>query len=439
MPQTCPACGYESVPDGKDCPLCGVAAEEVTLGVSEMPTVGLPPRDEAGDPRFKPGDLFLDRWRLEAVCGRGGMGTVYRVTELASGRVMALKVLSREAADEPDGIDRFRREVEILSRLKHAAVPAIYGFGVVGDRPYFLEELLEGGDLKSSIRSRGAFPAPEAAALVATMADALEAAHRLGVIHRDVKPQNILLAKDGSARLVDFGVARSVARDMKTITKTDVVLGTPEYMSPEQLDSHRVDARSDVYSLGIVLFELLTGQLPFTGDTPLGLAIKHKTEPPPLPRSLKADVPAWLERVVLKCLEKDKVKRYATAGELAADLRRKRTTVAVRQRRLPNGDQLVEDDADVSGASLVLSAAREKTGWTPGMALVFEGRHHRLEEVLPAVAEGERWTYRFVPWPEEAVLRLVVDYEADAAERAARPPALGERLKGWFGKGPKAS
>ena len=157
------------------------------------------------------------------------------------------------------------------------------------------------------------------------------------VVHRDVKPQNIIISDDGSVRLLDFGVARAQGQGMETLTKTGMILGTPEYMSPEQFGSHKVEAPSDVYSLGVVLYELVTGQLPFSGH-PMDIALKIVTEPVAPPRTINRDVPAWLDRIILKCLQKDLKKRYLSALELAADLKHVRETGRPKMEWLPGGD-----------------------------------------------------------------------------------------------------
>ncbi len=441
---TCRFCGYEQALEGEACPLCGdVHAAPAGAGHAAptgIPTVSLSPdqqRTIAARTRGRdrgPGETFGGRFRIEALLGRGGMGAVYRARDLIADRDVALKVLHPFLSGARDGLDRFRREASLLARMRHPAVPAVLASGEEDGEAYLVVELVEGEDLKSIlVRDAPApMPVPRAVEIVAAVADALDAAHGLGIVHRDVKPHNVRIATDGSVKLLDFGIARSVTRTMATITATDVTLGTPEYMSPEQLDSHRVDGRSDVYSLGVVLYELVTGRLPFHGDTPIGIALKHRTEIPPAPREIRPELPAWLERAILKCLEKDREKRFATAGELAAELRRPRGG-SVRRRRLSSGDLVLEDDTEASDFALVLSTAREKTGWSPGMALLFETRHYRLVEAVPAMAARERWLYRFVFWPPDAVFRGLVDYAADAAERKAREDGqVVNRLKRWL-------
>jgi serine/threonine protein kinase len=303
---------------------------------------------------------------------------------------------------------------------------------VSDDEPFFVTELVDGTDLKTEIKRRGPWPPAEAAALVAHVADALAVAHGMGVIHRDVKPSNVMLAKDGSVKLLDFGLARGAGMDMTALTRTGTLLGTPSYMSPEQFDTHGVDERSDLYSLGILLFEMLTGKLPFQAQTPVGVAILHKTEPARAPRVLRSDIPAWLDRVVLRCLEKDPARRFSSAAELAGELRRPRAA-GTTSRRLPNGDAVIEDDGSHSPWALVLASAAEKTGWTTGMAFRMEDRYYRLDAVQAPAGDSRRWTYRFAAWPEGLVFRRLVDYEQDSASRGGPTgQGLGSKLTRWM-------
>jgi serine/threonine-protein kinase len=299
-----------------------------------------------------------------------------------------------------------------------------------------VSDLVEGVDLKLEIQRRGTFPVAEACALVAVIADALATAHAQGIVHRDVKPNNVMVAADGSVRLLDFGLARGAGVDMATLTRTGTILGTPGYMSPEQFDGKDVDERTDVYSLGVVLFELLTGRLPFTGQTPIAVAMKHKTEMPPLPRTLRHDLPAWVERLILACLEKEPERRIASMAELRDALRKPREAGRPQRRRLATGDSVVEDAGGETDWALSLASPAEKTGWSHGMALGFGGRFYRLERIDAPERDAGPWTYRFQPWPEGVVFRKLVDYQQDAAARAAAPKGLGEKLgRLWSRKG----
>jgi len=283
--------------------------------------------------------MFADRYRVIGFLGQGGMGAVYRVEDTATKRSAALKLLSALAGDR-DVVERFAREVRIMASLTHASLPRVFGAGISGV-PYFVSELIEGETLRDYIDKNGSLSAEVTSDIGAKVADALSAAHAHGVIHRDVKPHNVMIGPGGMVHLIDFGVARTTGSDMKSLTETGMMLGTPAYMAPEQFETHRVDERSDVYSLGVVLFEAVTGVQPFKGDTPFSVGRAHISDPPPKPRSVKANIPVYLEQLILRCLEKNPAKRPWSAAELAA-LLRKPQRLDIRSRRMPNGDRVEE-------------------------------------------------------------------------------------------------
>ena len=269
--RTCDACGFENAEPGKPCALCG--ASEIVDATSDLSTIASPATPTpatagAGAARVEIGHVFGERYRVVSLLGSGGMGQVFRVLDQTSGQELALKVLRPLDGDEGDRVRRFQREIQILTRIRHPAVLRILDWGDSPVGLYFVTELVDGEDLKLAIRRRGPWPAAEAAALAATLADALAAAHAQSVVHRDVKPNNVMIARDGSVRLLDFGLARGAGIDLTTLTRTGTILGTPGYMSPEQFDAHGVDERSDVYSLGVVMFEVLTGTAALLGPDP---------------------------------------------------------------------------------------------------------------------------------------------------------------------------
>lgn len=412
----CLECGFELVEEGSSCAVCGAETVSGTLPFERARTLN---QDDATPARRRPrggafgaGEVFAGRYEIISPLGRGGMGAVYRVRDMKDESQRALKVLHATAEDDNAAV-RFRREIEILSRIKHPGIVEIYDFGVVDDRMYFTAELIDGDDLRTVLRKRGVFSTEEVARIGARVAEALGAAHRMGIVHRDVKPHNVMIRIDGRVTLLDFGVARGAGIDMNTVTATGVIVGTPEYMPPEQFQGHRVDARSDVYSLGIVLYELLSGAVPFRADTPVALGMQHMgTMPAPI-RSQRPNVPAWLERIVFKCLEKDPSARYLDGAEVATELDRPRTGER-RTRTLSTGDQVIEDDSETNQWALTLVTADERKSWTVDMALQFDGRFYRLADVR---SMSGKWFYRFQWWPDEQILRKVIDYDQDAEER----------------------
>jgi serine/threonine protein kinase len=376
------------------------------------------------------GETYARRYRIDALLGRGGMGEVYRVHDLTTGVDRALKILDARAPsieDSDDRAGRFRREIGILSKIDHPGVLQIVDSGTHDNRLFFVSELIDGHNLQDDPLPRP-WPVSKASSLVASVADALSAAHAAGIVHRDVKPSNIMIATDGSIKLLDFGLARETGIDAATLTRVGVIVGTPTYMSPEQFENRWVDARSDIYSLGVVLFELLTARPPFVATSALALAMMHKADPPPPPRSVRSDLPAWIERVVLRCLEKDPDRRFARAEELAKELRRPHESNAAR--RLPSGDVVIEDDPATGGWALELRSESEKTGWTPGTVLLFYDRYYKLAQVAAPDASESRWQYRFDVQPLTEVIRKMVDYREDCVqrERAAKKVSAWSKL-----------
>ena len=266
------------------------------------------------------------RYRIVRRLGQGGMGTVFLAEQIGVGnRPVALKVLNRKLLDDPDFLLRFQNEAGSTGRIRHPNVVTIYESGQADDgTPYIAMEFLEGESLREALKRRGALPVPEVAEILQQAARGLNAAHKLGIIHRDLKPDNIFLTRGDEdelmVKVVDFGIAK--LRESATHTQTGMVLGTPAYMSYEQasgMRSDELDARSDVYSLGVVVYEMLTGRVPFHSDTPLGYVRKHMMEEPPPFRAVAPGlgVPPAVESAVMKALVKDRDQRYASALDFA--------------------------------------------------------------------------------------------------------------------------
>lgn len=264
------------------------------------------------------GSMFAGRYQVIEELGHGGMGRVYRVLDQKLDEEVALKLIKPEIAADKETIKRFHNELRLARKIAHRNVGKMYELMEDRGTHFITMEYVPGQDLKGLIRQMGQLTAGKAVSIAKQICEGLEEAHRLGVVHRDLKPGNILIDKDGNARITDFGIARSLSG--KGITGAGVMIGTPEYMSPEQVEGKDVDQRSDIYSLGIILYEMLTARVPFEGDTPFTIGVKHKSEIPRDPRELNTQIPPDLDRHLLKCLEKDKTKRYQSVGDLLADL-----------------------------------------------------------------------------------------------------------------------
>jgi ligand-binding sensor domain-containing protein/tRNA A-37 threonylcarbamoyl transferase component Bud32 len=257
-------------------------------------------------------------YKLVELIGRGGMATVYKAYQPAVDRYVAVKVLPHALQQDPAFAQRFEQEARLIAHLEHPHILPVYDFGVSGDYSYIAMRYLPGGSLKELIALHGALPLPRVAQLFYQVADALDYAHSQGVIHRDVKPSNVLLDQRGDAFLSDFGIAKIVAGSAQ-VTGT-AIIGTPAYMSPEQAMGAHLDGRSDVYALGVMLYELLVGRVPFDAETPMSIILKHLNEPAPLPSASRGDLPDAVEQVVLRAMAKSAGERFATAGAMSQAL-----------------------------------------------------------------------------------------------------------------------
>lgn len=268
-------------------------------------------------------ELYGNRYRVIGLLGTGGMARVYRARDELLGREVALKVLDERLSSDRSFVERFRREAQNAASLNHPNIVALYDYGDEDNRYFIVMELIEGRSLNEVITDDGALMPERAAEIARDTAKGLGLAHEAGIIHRDVKPHNIMITDNGQTKVADFGIARALGGDGEaTMTQTGMVIGTAAYLSPEQAQGNPVDARSDVYSLGCVLHEALTGDAPFAGDTPLSIAYKHVRENPERASAVNSDVPDALDAIVMKAMSKNPDNRYADAGELADDLDR---------------------------------------------------------------------------------------------------------------------
>ncbi|MEV2222821.1 Stk1 family PASTA domain-containing Ser/Thr kinase [Nocardia vinacea] len=264
------------------------------------------------------------RYELGEIIGFGGMSEVHKARDLRLSRDVAIKVLRADLARDPTFYLRFKREAQNAAALNHPAIVAVYDTGEAevdgGPLPYIVMEYVDGDTLRDIVRGKGPIPPRRAMEVVADVCAALDFSHKAGIVHRDMKPANIMINRAGAVKVMDFGIARAIADSSNPMTQTAAVIGTAQYLSPEQARGETVDARSDVYSVGCVLFEILTGEPPFTGDSPIAVAYQHVREDPRLPSHVHNGVPRELDSVVLKAMSKNPANRYQSAAEMRADL-----------------------------------------------------------------------------------------------------------------------
>ncbi len=264
------------------------------------------------------GAVLDSRYRIETPIATGGMSTVYRGLDTRLDRPVAVKVMDSRYASDTGFLARFRLEARAVARLRHPGLVAVFDQGMDGRHPFLVMELIDGGTLRELLRERGPMPPHAVAAVFNPMLGGLAVAHRSGLVHRDVKPENVLISDDGEVKLADFGLVRAIAE--AGITSTSVILGTAAYLSPEQVRTGSAGPRSDVYSAGLLMYELLTGSTPFTGDTPLALAYQRIDRDVPAPSEAIDGIPEEFDELVLRATSRDPDARYADAAQMGAEL-----------------------------------------------------------------------------------------------------------------------
>jgi len=313
LTQSCPKCRFENPDNTKYCGNCATLlplSDETPEAQTETLVVPLV--------EMRTGSILAGRYEIIEELGKGGMGKVYKALDREINDKIAVKVIRPEIATNKKIIERFHNELKMARTITHKNVCRMHDLGKDGDTRFITMEYVSGEDLKKSIRRMGPLSMRKTLSIGKQICQGLSEAHHLGVYHRDLKPHNIMIDREGNAKIMDFGIALS--QKANGITDSNIIIGTPQYLSPEQVEGKRVDQRADIYSLGVIFFEMVTGQVPFDGDTTLSIAVKHKTEIPRDPKEFNAQIPEELSQLILKCMEKETEKRYQTAEELCSEL-----------------------------------------------------------------------------------------------------------------------
>jgi serine/threonine protein kinase len=334
----CPKCNADNPDTSRFCADCGTQ-------LPSLEDIEVTETIEAPKEELTRGTTFAGRYEIIEELGKGGMGRVYRVEDTKAKEEIALKLIKPEIALDKKTIERFRNELTTARKITHKNVCRMYDLGEEKGRHFITMEYISGRDLKGLIRQTGQLTVGKAISIAKQICDGLAEAHSLGVVHRDLKPNNIMIDRDGNAKIMDFGIARAMKG--KSITGAGVVIGTPQYMSPEQVEGKDIDQRSEIYSLGIILYEMLTDRVPFEGDTPLTVGVKQKTETPKDPKEFNERISEGLSRLILKCLEKEKESRYQSADEVRSDLEKLEHGLPTSDRVMPQKRPLTSKEITV--------------------------------------------------------------------------------------------
>jgi serine/threonine protein kinase len=383
----CPNCETDNASESRFCSNCASPLKESESGSRTI---------KAATFEISRGDLFANRYEIIETLGQGGMGKVYKAYDRKIGEVLALKLIRPEISVNDKAIERFKNELKIARKITHRNICRMFDLGEQDYFHYITMEYVAGEDLKRFIRRAGTLSPGKAIHVAKQVGEGLAEAHRLGVVHRDLKPQNIMIDQDGNAKIMDFGIARFI--DAEGMTGSGVMIGTPEYMSPEQAELKDVDKRADIYSLGVVLYEMTSGKVPFEGETPLSIAMKHKTEKPRSVREINALIPAALAAIIAKCMEKAPSNRYQTAEELLADLGTSEQDLGTGERVVPRKapGSAVKDSAGARKKKLLIPAL-VVTFAAAAIFIVLKLLPGKAKETSPSIQTAQPLTREIIP------------------------------------------
>jgi len=387
----CPKCRHENPEETAFCGKCGTKFDSDAEPTKTLET----PKEE-----LSTGSTFAGRYQIIEELGRGGMGRVYKVLDKETNERIALKLIKPEIAADNKTIKRFRNELTTARKIAHRNVCRMYDLNREKDNYYITMEFVGGGDLKNLIRRMRHLPVGTAISIAKQICEGLSEAHGLGIVHRDLKPNNIMVDDNGNARIMDFGIARTVKE--KGITGDGVMIGTPEYMSPEQVEAKDIDQRSDIYSLGIIMYEMLTGRLPFEAETPFAVGVKQKSGIPEDPKVLNPQIPQDLAGVILKCLEKDRQNRYQSAGEV-------RTKLELIESGLPTTDRAAVKRKPITSREITVQFSLRKL-FLPGfiiLAIIAAGLMiwSPWKQKEPAAIQSETPSIAVLPFRDQSLLQ----------------------------------